>query len=146
MPFLNEGTQLERLPWYEGLEFYLGYEHCQKIAQLLPNKIDLPSGRSVIIEFTSDGSAQISAKLQEFFGCEQLQLGAGKIPLKIHLLSPNGSPLAITTNLQTFWQQAYPEVRKEMRGRYPRHPWPENPLEHAATALTKRKLAQQAPP
>jgi ATP-dependent helicase HrpB len=144
MPFLTEATQLERLPWREALEFYLGYETCQKIAQLLPAKIDLPSGRSVTIEFTRDGSAQISAKLQEFFGCEQLQLSAGKIPLKIHLLSPNGSPLAITTNLQTFWQQAYPDVRKEMRGRYPRHPWPENPLEHEATALTKRKLAQKA--
>ncbi|WP_062066505.1 ATP-dependent helicase HrpB [Cellvibrio sp. OA-2007] len=145
LPFLNETTRLDQLPLQEALEFYLGFDHCQKIAQLLPEKITLPSGRNVSVEFTSDGSAQISAKLQEFFGCEQLQLGGGKIPLKIHLLSPNGSPLAITTNLQTFWQQAYAEVRKEMRGRYPRHPWPENPLEHEATALTKRKLAQQYP-
>jgi ATP-dependent helicase HrpB len=145
-PFLTASTQLEHLPLRDGLEFYLGYEHCQKIAQLLPDHITLPSGRKVTIEFTCEGSAQIAAKLQEFFGCEQLQLGDGKIPLKIHLLSPNGSPLAITTNLQTFWQQAYPEVRKEMRGRYPRHPWPENPLEHEATALTKKKLALQQPP
>ena len=85
----------------------------------------------------------VSAKLQEFFGCEQLQLAGGKLPLKIHLLSPNGSPVAITMNLQTFWQQAYADVRKEMRGKYPRHPWPENPFEHEATALTKRKLALQ---
>ncbi len=141
LPFLNETTRLDNLPLQDALEFYLGFDHCQKIAQLLPGKIDLPSGRSVAVDFASDGSAQISAKLQEFFGCEQLQLANGKIPLKIHLLSPNGSPLAITTNLQTFWQQAYPEVRKEMRGRYPRHPWPDNPLEHEATALTKRKLA-----
>ncbi len=143
LPFLNESTRLDQLPLHDALEFYLGFDHCQKIAQLLPAKIDLPSGRSVSVDFASDGSAQISAKLQEFFGCEQLQLAAGKIPLKIHLLSPNGSPLAITTNLQTFWRQAYPEVRKEMRGRYPRHPWPENPLEHEATALTKRKLTLQ---
>jgi len=143
LPFLNESTRLDQLPLQDALEFYLGFDHCQKIAQLLPNKIDLPSGRSVTVDFASDGSAQISAKLQEFFGCEQLQLASGRIPLKIHLLSPNGSPLAITTNLQTFWQQAYPEVRKEMRGRYPRHPWPDNPLEHEATALTKRKLALQ---
>lgn len=143
LPFLNESTRLDQLPLQEALEFYLGFDHCQKIAQLLPSKIDLPSGRSVSVDFSDDGSAQISAKLQEFFGCEQLQLASGKIPLKIHLLSPNGSPLAITTNLQTFWQQAYPDVRKEMRGRYPRHPWPDNPLEHEATALTKRKLALQ---
>lgn len=142
-PFLTPSTQLDNLPWLQGLEFYLGYDICQMIAKLLPEKIELPSGRNVSVEFTSEGSAMVSAKLQEFFGCEQLQLAGGKIPLQIHLLSPNGSPLAITTNLQTFWQQAYPEVRKEMRGRYPRHPWPDNPLEHEATALTKRKLAMQ---
>jgi ATP-dependent helicase HrpB len=146
LPFLNESTRLDQLPLHDALEFYLGFDNCQKIAQLLPSKIDLPSGRSVVVDFANDGTAQISAKLQEFFGCEQLQLANGKIPLKIHLLSPNGSPLAITNNLQTFWQQAYPEVRKEMRGRYPRHPWPDNPLEHEATALTKRKLALQQPP
>ena len=143
LPFLNESTQLEKLPLQQALEFYLGFDNCQKIAQSLPDKIDLPSGRSVTVEFSSEGGAQISAKLQEFFGCENLQIAGGKVPLKIHLLSPNGSPLAITTNLQTFWQQAYPDVRKEMRGRYPRHPWPENPMEHEATALTKRKLAMQ---
>lgn len=143
-PFLHESSHLDRLPWHEGLGFYLGYEHTEQIATLLPQHIQLPSGRQVALEFTHDGSVQVAAKLQEFFGCEQLQLGAGIIPLKIHLLSPNGSPLAITTNLRTFWQQAYPGVRKEMRGRYPRHPWPENPLEHEATALTKRKLALQS--
>jgi ATP-dependent helicase HrpB len=144
-PFLAGQTKLEALPLLTALEFYLGYDNCQKIAALLPEKIALPSGRSVALTFSSEGVPEISAKLQEFFGCEQLQLAGGKIPLRIHLLSPNGSPLAITTNLQTFWQQGYPETRKEMRGRYPRHPWPENPLEHIPTALTKRRL-QQSPP
>lgn len=143
LPFLNAQTKLDQLPWLNALEFYLGYENCQAIAQALPEKFELPSGRNVTVEFSAEGVPQVSAKLQEFFGCEQLQLAGGKLPLKIHLLSPNGSPLAITTNLQTFWQQGYPDVRKEMRGKYPRHPWPENPLEHEATALTKRKLALQ---
>ena len=142
-PFLNLQTRLDQLPWLNALEFYLGYESCQAIAQCVPEKIELPSGRMINVEFSAEGVPQVSAKLQEFFGCEQLQLAGGKLPLKIHLLSPNGSPLAITMNLQTFWQQAYAEVRKEMRGKYPRHPWPENPLEHEATALTKRKLALQ---
>jgi ATP-dependent helicase HrpB len=143
LPFITEQTRLEQLPWLNALEFYLGYENCQAIAQILPEKLELPSGRHVVVDFSAEGVPQVSAKLQEFFGCEQLQLAAGKLPLKIHLLSPNGSPLAITMNLQTFWLQAYPDVRKEMRGKYPRHPWPENPLEHEATALTKRKLALQ---
>jgi len=142
-PFLSMQTRMDQLPWLNALEFYLGYDNCQAIAQALPEKIELPSGRYITVEFSAEGVPQVSAKLQEFFGCEQLQLAGGKLPLKIHLLSPNGSPLAITMNLQTFWQQAYADVRKEMRGRYPRHPWPENPLEHEATALTKRKLALQ---
>ncbi len=139
--FLSPQSQLDNLPWLNALEFYLGYDSCQKLSELLPEKVELPSGRSVTVEFSAEGLPQVSAKLQEFFGCEQLQFAGGKIPLKIHLLSPNGSPLAVTSNLQTFWQQGYPEVRKDMRGRYPRHPWPDNPLEHEATALTKRKLA-----
>ena len=143
LPFLTAQSRIDQLPWLQALEFYLGYENCQAIAQCLPEKIELPSGRNITVEFSAEGVPQVSAKLQEFFGCEQLQLAGGKLPLKIHLLSPNGSPLAITMNLQTFWQQAYAEVRKEMRGKYPRHPWPENPLEHEATALTKRKLALQ---
>jgi ATP-dependent helicase HrpB len=143
MPFLTAQSRIDQLPWLQALEFYLGYENCQAIAQCLPEKIELPSGRNITVEFSAEGVPQVSAKLQEFFGCEQLQLAGGKLPLKIHLLSPNGSPLAITMNLQTFWQQAYADVRKEMRGKYPRHPWPENPLEHEATALTKRKLALQ---
>jgi len=141
LPFLDEHTRLNNLPWLAALEFYIGYESCQKMAALLPEKITLPSGRHITVEFSSEGVPQVSAKLQEFFGCEELQLADGRLPLKIHLLSPNGSPLAITMNLKTFWQQAYPDVRKEMRGRYPRHPWPDNPLEHEATTLTKRKLA-----
>ncbi|HWV15147.1 MAG TPA: ATP-dependent helicase HrpB [Cellvibrio sp.] len=142
-PFLTDKTQLDSLPWESALEFYLGYDHCQQLKTLLPEKIALPSGRDIIVEFSAEGVPQVSAKLQEFFGCEDLQLANGNIPLKILLLSPNGSPLAITQNLKTFWQQGYPDVRKDMRGRYPRHPWPENPLEHIATALTKRKLMQQ---
>ncbi len=144
-PFLNAQTRLEQLPWYSALAFYLGYDLCQKMDKFLPEKIELPSGRSITVEFSSEGVPQISAKLQEFFGCEKLELASGKLPLKIHLLAPNGSPLAITANLQTFWQQGYPDVRKEARGRFPRHSWPENPLQHEATALTKRKLAQQNP-
>lgn len=139
-PFLTAQTRLDAIPWLPAIETYLGYDLCQKINVLMPEKIQLPSGRAVSISFSAEGVPEISAKLQEFFGCEQLQLAKGKIPLRIHLLAPNGSPLAITTNLHTFWQQGYPSARKDMRGRYPRHPWPENPMTHVATALTKRRL------
>lgn len=144
-PFLTAQTTLDHLPWRAGLEFYLGYENCQKIQSLLPETIQLPSGRNVNLTYSADATPEISAKLQEFFGCRDMRLAEGRIPLRIHLLSPNGSPLAITTDLASFWQQAYPDVKKEMRGRYPRHPWPDNPLEHVATALTKKRLQHNPP-
>lgn len=139
-PFLNAQTRPDHWPWLAGLEFYFGYDVLKKMDEIFPKKIQLPSGRLVALDFSAENIPELSGKLQEFFGCEQLQLAKGKIPLRIHLLSPNGSPLAITTDLDSFWRQAYPQVRKEMRGRYPRHPWPENPWEHPATALTKKRL------
>jgi len=68
---------------------------------------------------------------------------AGKVPLLIHLLSPAGRPLQITRDLAAFWRTAYPDVRKEMRGRYPKHPWPEDPETMRATRLTKRALRKR---
>src|SRR5690606_13489962 len=139
-PFLNVQTQLDNLPLHAALTAYIGYENLRQLDSILPEKITLPSGRVVNVEFSADGVAQVSAKLQEYFGCENLQLAQGTIPLQIHLLSPNGSPLAVTTDLSSSWRQAYADVGNAMRGPYPRHPCPENPLEHIATPLTKRRL------
>ncbi len=141
-PFLTPHARLDALPLEDALSHYLGFDTCRLVDRLLPARLELPSGRSVALTFNSDGVPEIAGKLQEFFGCPQLQLAEGRIPLRIHLLSPNGSPLAITMDLQSFWQQAYPAVRKEMRGRYPRHPWPEDPWSHVPTALTNRRLRQ----
>ncbi|WP_347331190.1 ATP-dependent helicase HrpB [Marinimicrobium locisalis] len=141
-PYLSERVRPDTLPWLEGLQFYLGFEAVQALDRLLPCKATLPSGREVPVEYPERGMAEVSGKLQEFFGCERFALAEGRVPLRLHLASPNGSPLAITTDLASFWQGAYQGVRKEMRGRYPKHPWPENPLSHAPTRLTKRRLAQ----
>lgn len=141
-PFLTSETSPESLPWFEALQFYLGRDLCEKINKLIPPFIELPSGRRVPVLINEHHQVIVSAKLQEFFGCESLVLGDSSLPLQIQLLSPNGSPLAITTDLSSFWKQSYPEVCKEMRGRYPRHPWPDDPLAHQATALTKKKLQQ----
>jgi ATP-dependent helicase HrpB len=142
-PFLSCDSHPDRLPWLDALSFYLGHEKVVQIQELIPEKIVLPSGRSVEIQINSHNQLMVSAKLQEFFGCDELNFGDGKLPLQIHLLSPNGSPLAITSDLRSFWRQSYPEVCKEMRGRYPRHPWPDDPMSHQATALTKRKLNRE---
>lgn len=143
-PFVRPGQGPEQLPWVEALAYYLGYETQRTLETLLPESITLPSGRRVSVDYPGEAGAgdlpEASGKLQEFFGCRQLSLAQGRLPLRLHLLAPNGSALAITSDLASFWENAYPEVRKQMRGRYPKHPWPERPLEAKPSRLTKKRL------
>jgi ATP-dependent helicase HrpB len=93
-----------------------------------PEKLTLPSGRSVPIEYGDDGSVSASAKLQELFGlAESPRIGRRRVPVRFSLLAPNGRPVQVTQDLRSFWERTYPEVRKELRGRYPKHRWPEKP-------------------
>ena len=83
----------------------------------------------------------LAVKLQELFGCPGLApLLAGRLPITVELLSPAGRTAAITQDLESFWREGYGEVRRELRGRYPRHPWPEDPTRATATALSKAAL------
>jgi len=98
----------------------------------------LPSGRSVPLEYRDDGSIVASAKLQELFGlAETPRIGPKQTPVTFQLLAPNGRPVQITRDLRSFWDRTYPEVRKELRGRYPKHPWPEDPWTAPPTSRTK---------
>ena len=93
-----------------------------------PSSLTAPSGRSHAIEYGEDGSASAEIKLQELFGlAETPRIGKRRVPLRIALLAPSGRPVQVTQDLRSFWERTYPEVRKELRGRYPKHPWPENP-------------------
>ncbi len=90
------------------------------------------------------GEAVLAVKLQEMFGCPGLEpLLGGRLPVTVQLLSPAGRPAAITRDLRGFWASGHHEVRRELRGRYPRHPWPEDPAASQATALTKAALARR---
>ncbi|WLD57320.1 ATP-dependent helicase HrpB [Salinispirillum sp. LH 10-3-1] len=139
LPFLNADTQLDKLPWYEGLKFYLGQDGVHQLRRLLPDEVTLPSGRQAKVDYNGE-QPMVAGKLQEFFGAKTMTLADGRLPLTLHLLSPAGRPLAITADLGSFWANSYPSVRKEMRGRYPRHPWPVHPDQHIATHKTKRAL------
>jgi ATP-dependent helicase HrpB len=92
------------------------------------------------IEYPGDGRVEVSVKLQELFGlADSPRIGPRQTPVTFHLLAPSGRPVQTTNDLKSFWARTYPEVRKELRGRYPRHPWPEDPWTAPATHRTKRR-------
>ena len=128
---LNEDQLMEAL-WGN-----LNWSDRQRLDQLLPPKIKIPSGRYAVLDYQEDDIV-LSVKLQEMFGCLQgPSVLSGQLSITIELLSPAGRPLQRTRDLYRFWQGSYQQLRKEMRGRYPKHPWPENPAQAEATARTK---------
>lgn len=105
-----------------------------------PESLPVPSGRSARLDYREDGSVTAAVKLQELFGlADTPRLGPQLQPVVIELLAPNGRPVQTTTDLRSFWTRTYPEVRKELRGRYPKHPWPEDPWTATPTHRTTRK-------
>jgi ATP-dependent helicase HrpB len=109
-----------------------------ELERLAPVQLAVPSGRSVSLEYRDDGTVVASVKLQELFGLgETPRLGPRREPVTFSLLAPNGRPVQTTRDLRGFWEKTYPEVRKELRGRYPRHPWPEDPWSAPPTHRTK---------
>jgi ATP-dependent helicase HrpB len=111
----------------------------RQVDRLAPERIALPSGRTARLEYQEDGTVTASVKLQEVFGlADTPRIGPHQTPVTLALLSPAGRPVQVTRDLRSFWNGAYREVRKEMRGRYPRHPWPEDPWTAQATHRTKK--------
>jgi ATP-dependent helicase HrpB len=107
----------------------------QDLERLAPASLIVPSGRSHALQYRDDGTVMASVKLQELFGlADTPRIGMRREPVLLSLLAPNGRPVQVTRDLRSFWRSTYPQVRKELRGRYPRHPWPEDPW----TATPKR--------
>lgn len=110
------------------------------LERLAPERIAVPSGSSVIIDYTQRPPV-LAVKLQEMFGCDETPtIADGRVPLLVHLLSPAQRPLQVTQDLAGFWRGSYQEVRREMKGRYPKHPWPEDPLDAEATRHTRHRV------
>ena len=119
---------------------YLPAAAARSLARRGPETIPLPSGRTARLEYREDGGVVAAVKLQELFGLgETPRLGPRKEPVVFELLAPNGRPVQTTRDLRSFWENTYPEVRKELRGRYPKHPWPENPWTATPTHRTTRR-------
>ena len=115
----------------------------QKLDALAPVRIQVPSGQARAIVYAIDEDGQplapvLAVKVQELFGlADTPRIADGRVPLVLHLLSPAGRPLQVTSDLRSFWDRTWPEVRREMKGRYPRHPWPEDPWNAVPTHRTR---------
>lgn len=117
------------------------YPQARQLDQRAPTHITVPSGSSVAIDYTPAAGPVLAVKLQEMFGQSATPaVASGRCPLTLHLLSPAGRPLQITRDLAHFWTTSYPAVRAEMRGRYPKHPWPDDPLQATPTKKVKKKM------
>lgn len=132
---------LKKLDLEEILFHSLTSEQQGSLDRFAPKKIQVASGSSIVIRYQGDGENPVLAvRLQEVFGwMETPRVNNGKIPLLLHLLSPGHKPVQVTSDLKSFWMNTYFEVKKEMKRRYPKHSWPENPLEAEAVKGVKKK-------
>jgi ATP-dependent helicase HrpB len=118
----------------------LSWSDRQQLERDAPERLALPSGRTARLLYRDAGDVVASVKLQELFGLADTPVvGPRRVPVLLELLAPNGRPVQTTRDLRSFWQTTYAEVRKELRGRYPRHPWPEDPWTATPTHRTTRR-------
>ncbi len=142
---LRTFDQVQRLDLSEPLLARLpsGYAQRQELDRLAPAALAVPSGSLVLLDYADPTQPVLAVKLQELFGLtETPAVGGGRVPLLLHLLSPGGRPAQVTKDLRSFWERGYFEVRKDLRGRYPKHPWPDEPMKHVPTRLTKKRLGE----
>ncbi|WP_206477057.1 ATP-dependent helicase HrpB [Microbacterium sp. KRD172] len=144
---LATGTPASRIGLTSALRRLLPWPAAVDLDALVPERLEVPSGSRIRITYApmDDPSARpvVAVKLQECFGwAETPRLVGGRVPVLFHLLSPGGRPLAVTDDLASFWAGPYSQVRAEMRGRYPKHPWPEDPWSAVPTRHTKRRAAE----
>ncbi len=140
-PYLNTISsikELKRLDLHSILLAMLSWQQQQMLEILLPTHYQAPSGSKIKLDYRNGVAPVLSIRLQEMFGVTETPLlFGGKLTIIIHLLSPARRPVQVTSDLASFWKNTYPQVKKEMAGRYPKHYWPDNPLTAEATARCK---------
>ncbi|WP_130617256.1 ATP-dependent helicase HrpB [Dyella amyloliquefaciens] len=140
-PYLNGKRSLAALAADElsqALGSLFDYEQRRQLDAQVPESLTVPSGMSRRLEYAEGEPPVLAVKLQELFGlADTPRVAHGRIPVTLHLLSPAGRPIQVTQDLKGFWERTYPEVKKELKGRYPRHPWPDDPWTAAPTHRAK---------
>lgn len=142
---LRPDSSLQRIDVASALRRLLPWPEASRLDELVPEHLAVPSGSRVRIAYPADadGRPVVAVKLQELFGlAETPRLVQGRVPVLFHLLSPGRAPVAVTDDLASFWNGPYRDVRAQMRGRYPKHPWPEDPWTAPATAETTKRMRE----
>ncbi len=144
LPYLADKTTLQalsRLDFYQLISQRLSYSQLKSLNEILPEALAIPTGRKVNIDYTTDCKATVSVRMQEIYGLKVHPcLLNGRIPITFELLSPAQRPLQTTQDIVGFWTGSYKEIQKEMKGRYPRHFWPDEPANSPATTTTKKRM------
>jgi ATP-dependent helicase HrpB len=140
-PFLHGTSRLSALSsedFGHALRSRLDHAQQQAVNRLAPVALDVPSGRELRLRYVAGQAPVLPVKLQEMFGCADTPtIADGTVAVILHLLSPAQRPIQVTQDLRGFWERTYPEVKKELKGRYPRHPWPDDPWNAIATHRAK---------
>jgi len=141
---VTRASELARIDLEEALLQPLDWSLRQQLDAQLPTHFQVPTGSRIRLRYRSGQAPILAVRLQEMFGqCETPRVAGGRVALQLELLSPAGRPLQITQDLAAFWQGSYAEVKKEMRGRYPKHIWPDDPARALPTRKTKRQQQQE---
>jgi ATP-dependent helicase HrpB len=135
-------AELRNGPWLDLMKGQLSYQQLQLVEREVPDRLEVPSGSQIRIEYEEGRPPILAARIQELFGlAETPRLAGGRVKVLLHLLAPNHRPQQVTDDLASFWANGYPIVRKELRGRYPKHSWPEDPLTAEAIRGPKKRNA-----
>ncbi len=137
---VRTAADLGRIDLLRALRSRLTRQQQRMLEERTPGTVAAPSGSRIRLEYAADGPPVLAVKLQELFGlAETPRICEGRVQVLLHLLSPAGRPVQITRDLRNFWDTVYPEVKKDLKGRYPRHPWPDDPWNAAPTKRTKQR-------
>ncbi len=142
LPFMHgmkSWASVKKIELYNALEAWFGWDVTQQLNRLLPTHYQVPTGSNIKLRYPVSSAPVLSVRMQEMYGEANTPMVAdGQVALVVELLSPAQRPLQVTQDLAVFWTGSYREVQKEMKGRYPKHVWPDDPASHIATTKTKR--------
>ena len=135
---LRRWDEVQRLDLVSILEAMLPWEQRRRLDELAPTHLDVPSGSRIPVDYSDPAAPVLAVRLQEVFGwTDTPRIGGGRVPLTLHLLSPAHRPVQVTRDLASFWRTTYFDVKKDLKGRYPKHYWPDDPLQAEPTARAK---------